>query len=94
MGAFQGRQGFAGKLRAVWLMLGSWKRYPKSKRQELISVEKREGKAKVPGVEEAACTPSRDLACLCSKGTQDPAAVQYCFWSDPGHELKQLVENG
>jgi len=67
---------------------------PKRETQELISVEKREGKAKVPGMEEAVYTPSRNLACLCSKASQGPAALQYCFWSDSVHELKQLAENG
>lgn len=39
-GAFQESQGFAGKLRSVWQMLGE---LPKRERQELVSVEKEGG---------------------------------------------------
>lgn len=72
-GAFKGSQGFAGKLSSL---ADAWglEEVPKRERQELISVKKREGKAKVPGMEEAACTPSKDLACLCSYRSQGPAA--------------------
>lgn len=31
------------------------------------------------GMEEAACTPTRDLTCLCSKGSQGAAAPQCCL---------------
>ena len=92
--------GFPGKPGLSWEtqsgLADAWglEEVPKRERQELISVEKREGKAKVPGMEGAACTPSWDLACLGSKGSQSPAALQYCFWSDSGHEVKQLVGNG
>lgn len=62
----------------------------KGERQRGVSVEKRKGKAEVPGVEEAQCSPLGSSSLF----QQQPCSSQYCFWSDTDYELRQLVENG
>lgn len=71
-----------------------WESYPKEKGS--WSVWRKGGGGQGQSIWDEGGSPHsiRNLACLCSSGSQGPAAPQYCFWPDSGHELKQLVEKG